>query len=178
MVIIKYINDLGYGISKVIKILVTGGTIDKQYNPLNGELIFTQSSVEKMLTQSRSTVKAKLEVLMLKDSLEMQDADRELLSQGCNKSQETKIVVTHGTDTMVESAQVIADSLTPDKTVVLLGAMVPYQFKESDALFNLGCAMSAVQILQPGVYITMNGQVFDYREVVKNRAIGEFESRA
>ena len=178
MVIIKYINDLGYGISKVIKILVTGGTIDKQYNPLNGELIFTQSSVEKMLTQSRSTVKAELEVLMLKDSLEMQDDDRELLSQSCNKSKETKIVITHGTDTMVESAQAIADKLTPDKTVVLLGAMVPYQFKQSDALFNLGCAMSSVQILPPGVYITMNGQVFDYREVVKNRAIGEFVQRA
>jgi L-asparaginase len=178
LVIIKYINDLGYGISKVIKILVTGGTIDKQYNPLNGELIFTQSSVEKMLTQSRSTVKAELEVLMLKDSLEMQDDDRELLSQSCNKSKETKIVITHGTDTMVESAQAIADKLTPDKTVVLLGAMVPYQFKQSDALFNLGCAMSSVQILPPGVYITMNGQVFDYREVVKNRAIGEFVQRA
>ena len=177
MVIIKYINDLGYGISKVIKILVTGGTIDKQYNPLNGELIFTQSSVEKMLVQSRSTVKAELEELMLKDSLEMQDDDRELLSQSCNKSKETKIVITHGTDTMVESAQAIADKLTPDKTVVLLGAMVPYQFKQSDALFNLGCAMSSVQILPPGVYITMNGQVFDYREVVKNRAIGEFVQR-
>ena len=131
-----------------------------------------------MLTQSRSTVKAELEVLMLKDSLEMQDDDRELLSQSCNKSKETKIVITHGTDTMVESAQAIADKLTPDKTVVLLGAMVPYQFKQSDALFNLGCAMSSVQILPPGVYITMNGQVFDYREVVKNRAIGEFVQRA
>lgn len=178
MVIIKYINDLSYGISKVIRILVTGGTIDKQYNPLSGELIFTQSSIEKMLAQSRSTVKAELEVLMLKDSLEMQDADRELLSQSCNNSKEKKIMIIHGTDTMVESAQAIAESLTPGKTVVLLGAMVPYQFKESDALFNLGCAMSAVQILSPGVYITMNGQVFDYREVVKNRAIGEFEPRA
>lgn len=178
MVIIKYINDLSYGISKVIRILVTGGTIDKQYNPLNGELIFTQSSIERMLAQSRSTVKAELEPLMLKDSLEMQDIDRELLSQRCNNSKETKIMITHGTDTMVESAQAIAESLTSGKTVVLLGAMVPYQFKESDALFNLGCAMSAVQILSPGVYITMNGQVFDHREVVKNRAIGEFEPRA
>jgi len=177
LVIIKYISDLDYGISKVIKILVTGGTIDKQYNPLNGELIFSKTSVEEMLAQSRNTVETELEVLMLKDSLEMQDQDREMLSMACNKSQETKIVITHGTDTMVESAQEIAAHLATDKTVVLLGAMVPYQFKQSDALFNLGCAISAVQILKPGVYVTMNGQVFDHKEVVKNRAIGEFVAR-
>ena len=158
----------------MIKVLITGGTIDKQYNPLNGELIFTQTSVEKMLLQSRSTVETELEVLMLKDSLEMQDQDREILSLACNKAAEKQIIITHGTDTMVESAETIHQYLASDKTVVLLGAMVPYQFKQSDALFNLGCAMSAVQILKPGVYITMNGQVFDHKEVVKNRAIGEF----
>lgn len=158
----------------MIKVLITGGTIDKQYNPLNGELIFTQTSVEKMLLQSRSTVETELEVLMLKDSLEMQDQDREILSLACNKAAEKQIIITHGTDTMVESAETIHQHLASDKTVVLLGAMVPYQFKQSDALFNLGCAMSAVQILKPGVYITMNGQVFDHKEVVKNRAIGEF----
>jgi L-asparaginase len=111
---------------------------------------------------------------MLKDSLEMNDDDREIISKACMQSEEKRIVVTHGTDTMVESAQVIAKSLSADKIVVFLGAMVPYQFKQSDALFNLGCALTAVQILSPGVYITMNGQVFDYREVQKNRAIGEF----
>jgi L-asparaginase len=177
LVLIKYINDLSYGMNTVIRILVTGGTIDKHYNPLNGELIFSQSSIERMLVQSRSTVKAELEVVMLKDSLEMDNSDRERLSQACNQSPEVRMIITHGTDTMVASAQTIAEQLPKDKVVVLLGAMVPYQFKESDALFNLGCAMSAVQILNPGVYITMNGQVFDYREVVKNRAIGEFESR-
>ncbi|MEH6449491.1 MAG: asparaginase domain-containing protein [Oleispira sp.] len=157
-----------------MKILITGGTLDKQYNPLNGELIFNQSSLADMLAQSRSTVETELEILMLKDSLEMKDDDRQVLSSACNACEQTQIIITHGTDTMVESAQAIAAQLSPSKTVVLLGAMVPYQFKGSDALYNLGCAMSAVQVLPAGVYITMNGQVFDYREVKKNRAIGQF----
>jgi L-asparaginase len=158
----------------MIRILITGGTIDKQYNLLNGELIFSQSSIEKMLQQSRQTVKTELEVLMLKDSLEMNDADRSVITQACIKASESKIIITHGTDTMVESAKAIAAQVSSDKTVILFGAMVPYSFKNSDALFNLGTAMAAVQILSPGVYITMNGQVFDYREVTKNRSIGEF----
>lgn len=157
-----------------MKILITGGTLDKQYNPLNGELIFNKSLVQEMLLQSRNTVKTDVEILMLKDSLEMNDDDRQQISQACYSSQEKQIIITHGTDTMVETAHAIAADLAEDKTVVLLGAMVPYQFKGSDALFNLGCAMSAAQILSPGVYITMNGQVFDYREVQKNRALGLF----
>ncbi|MBQ0724775.1 MAG: asparaginase, partial [Cycloclasticus sp.] len=96
------------------------------------------------------------------------------ISQACYDSNDQQIIITHGTDTMVETAHAIAVDLAADKTIVLLGAMVPYQVKGSDALFNLGCAMSAVQILSPGVYITMNGQVFDYREVQKNRALGLF----
>jgi len=161
-----------------MKILITGGTLDKQYNPLNGELIFNQSSITQMLNQSRSTVEVSTEVLMLKDSLDMIDTDRQRLSEACNASDEKQIIITHGTDTMVDSAQVIAADLDINKTVVLLGAMVPYQFKGSDALFNLGCAMSAVQVLPAGVYITMNGQVFNYREVKKNRTIGEFEKQS
>jgi L-asparaginase len=157
-----------------IKVLATGGTLDKRYNPLNGELIFSQTSIHELLKQSRNTVEIDLDVLMLKDSLEMNDADREIVSKACIKSEEKHIVITHGTDTMVESAQTIAKSISADKVVVLLGAMVPYQFKQSDALFNFGCALTAVQILSPGVYITMNGQIFDYREVQKNRTIGEF----
>ena len=161
-----------------MKIVITGGTLDKQYNPLNGELIFNTSSVMDMLVQSRNTVQTDVETLMLKDSLEMNDEDRQLIARACNNSRDSKIIITHGTDTMVETAHAIADELAVnlafDKTVVLLGAMVPYQFKGSDALFNLGCAMSAVQILPTGIYITMNGQVFDYREVQKNRALGLF----
>ena len=162
----------------MIRVLITGGTIDKQYNPINGELIFSQSSVEKMLQQSRLTVKTALDVLMLKDSLEMNDDDRSVITQACIRAAESKIVITHGTDTMVDSATAIAAQIGSDKVVVLLGSMVPYQFKNSDALFNLGTAIASVQILNPGVYITMNGQVFDYREVIKNRAIGEFVLRS
>lgn len=157
-----------------IKILATGGTLDKRYNPLNGELIFSQTSIDELLKQSRMTVEVNVEVLMLKDSLEMSDLDREIISLACINCKEKLIVITHGTDTMVESAKAIAQSLTSDKVVVLLGAMVPFQFKQSDALFNFGCALTAVQTLSAGVYITMNGQVFDYREVQKNRTLGEF----
>ena len=161
-----------------MKIVITGGTLDKQYNPLNGELIFNQSSIIDMLAQSRNTVKTDVETLMLKDSLEMSDEDRQSIANACNNSLDSQIIITHGTDTMVETAHAIANELAAnspsDKTIVLLGAMVPYQFKGSDALFNFGCAMSAVQILPAGIYITMNGQVFDYREVQKNRAIGQF----
>jgi L-asparaginase len=127
-----------------------------------------------MLQQSRNTIETDLEVLMLNDSLEMNDDDRQKISQACNKAKEKHIVITHGTDTMVDTANTVAMSLPQDKVVVLLGAMVPYRFKQSDALFNLGCALSAVQILPAGVYITMNGQVFDHKEVVKNRSIGQF----
>jgi L-asparaginase len=157
-----------------MKILITGGTLDKQYNPLNGELVFNQSSVMDMLAQSRNTLEINIDTLMLKDSLAMNDDDRMHLLQACNDCADKHIIITHGTDTMVASAHTIAAQLMPNKTVVLLGAMIPYQFRGSDALFNLGCAMAAVQILPPGVYITMNGQVFDYREVQKNRTLGEF----
>jgi L-asparaginase len=159
-----------------MKILITGGTLDKQYNPLNGTLIFNQSSITDMLAQSRNTLEIDIDTLMLKDSLEMNDDDRLLLSKTCNECDDKHVIITHGTDTMVESAQIIAAQLAPNKTVVLLGAMVPYQFKRSDALFNLGCAITAVQILPAGVYITMNGQVFDYRKVQKNRTLGKFVS--
>jgi L-asparaginase len=159
-----------------MKVLITGGTLDKQYNPLNGELVFNQSSLKEMLAQSRNTLEINTDTLMLKDSLEMSDEDRLHILKACNDCADKHIIITHGTDTMVASAHTIAAQLMPNKTVVLLGAMIPYQFKGSDALFNLGCAMAAVQILLPGVYITMNGQIFDYREVQKNRTLGEFVS--
>jgi len=159
-----------------IKVLITGGTIDKQYNELNGELIFTQSSVEDMLAQGGAKLDISVETVMLKDSLDMDDNDRQKILTSCLACEESQIVITHGTDTMVETSQVLAAGIK-DKTIVLLGAMVPYQFKNSDALFNLGCAMAAVQTLESGVYITMNGKVFKYDEVVKNRELGEFKHR-
>jgi len=159
-----------------IKVLITGGTIDKQYNELNGELIFTQSSVEDMLAQGGAKLDISVETVMLKDSLDMDDNDRQKILTSCLACEESQIVITHGTDTMVETSQVLAAGIK-DKTIVLLGAMVPYQFKNSDALFNLGCAIAAVQTLGNGVYITMNGKIFNYDEVIKNRELGEFKHR-
>jgi len=159
-----------------IKLLITGGTIDKQYDELNGELIFTQSGVEDMLAQGRAKLEISPETVMLKDSLDMDDNDRQQILKSCVACDESQIVITHGTDTMVETSQVLATEIK-DKTIVLLGAMVPYQFKNSDALFNLGCAIAAVQILKNGVYITMNGKVFNFDEVSKNKKLGEFQHR-
>ncbi len=159
-----------------IKLLITGGTIDKQYNELNGELIFTQSSVEDMLAQGRAKLDIAYETVMLKDSLDMDDNDRQRILTSCLTCDESKIVITHGTDTMVETSQVLAAEIK-DKTIVLLGAMIPYQFKKSDALFNLGCAIAAVQTLDCGIYITMNGKVSKYDEVFKNKEAGEFQSK-
>ena len=159
-----------------IRLLITGGTIDKKYNELNGELIFTESGVEDMLAQGRAQLDISTEMVMLKDSLDMDDDDRQKILSSCLACDETRIVITHGTDTMVETGQMLAAEIN-DKTIVLLGAMVPYQFKKSDALFNLGCAIAAVQTLDYGVYITMNGKVFHYDEVVKNKKIGEFQHR-
>jgi L-asparaginase len=159
-----------------IKVLITGGTIDKQYNELNGELIFTQSSVEDMLAQGGAKLDISVETVMLKDSLDMDDNDRQKILTSCLACEESQIVITHGTDTMVETSQVLSAGIK-DKTIVLLGAMVPYRFKNSDALFNLGCAMAAVQTLVNGVYITMNGKVFNFDKVVKNKTVGEFQSK-
>ena len=165
--------------SQSLQLFIAGGTIDKRYNPLNGELVFSESAITEMLQQGRSTVAIDVSTLMMKDSLEMSDDDRRTISEQCLACQHERIVVTHGTDTMVETAAVVAADLNASgqhKTVVLVGAMVPFQFKESDALFNLGAAITAVQLLPSGVYLTMNGQVFDYDHVVKDRSRGLFQS--
>lgn len=159
-----------------VKLLITGGTIDKKYNELNGELIFNQSSIDQMLEQGRSKVDIATEEVMMKDSLEMTDTDRGKILAACLASAESRIVITHGTDTMVETSNVLAANIE-NKTIVLLGAMIPYQFKNSDALFNLGCAISAVQALPYGIYITMNGKIFPHSDVVKNTSIGEFQKK-
>lgn len=159
-----------------IKLLITGGTIDKQYNELSGELIFARSSVEKILAQARVTLPLSLVTLMLKDSLDMEDSDRQQILDSCMGASESRIVITHGTDTMIETAQVLAQAIK-EKSIVLLGAMVPYQFKNSDALFNLGLALGVVQTLPPGVYIAMNGQIFNHDEVIKNQDMGEFQKK-
>lgn len=156
-----------------IRILITGGTIDKDYDPMTGELTFAKSHLSNMLNQVRCKAKYVLEEIMLKDSLQMRDEDRQEILKSCMDCQEDKIIVTHGTDTMVETAQVLGKNIR-GKTVVLVGAMVPYAFGASDALFNLGCSFSAVQALQQGVYVTMNGKIFPWDNVRKNRESGEF----
>ena len=161
--------------SSNLRLLITGGTIDKCYNELNGELHFTQSHIPKMLEQGHCKAEIAIETLMLKDSLDMEKADREVILQACQKSCESMIIITHGTDTMTLTAAHLAMQIN-NKTIVLLGAMVPYVFKQSDSLFNLGCAITAVQCLSSGIYITMNGKVFPWDQVAKNKQQGIFES--
>ena len=158
-----------------IKILVTGGTIDKVYNELTGELTFDNSHLNEMLERSRSTVAIDSEVLFLKDSLDMTNEDRNLILSKCLECNENKVVITHGTDTMVETARLLGGQIK-NKVVVLFGSMIPYSINNSDSLFNLGAALSAVQNKTNGVYIAMNGQVFDFDKVEKNKALGIFEN--
>ncbi|MDZ7361945.1 MAG: asparaginase [candidate division KSB1 bacterium] len=158
-----------------IKILVTGGTFDKEYNEINGALYFKDTHINEMLRLGRCRLDIQVRTLMMIDSLDMTEADRQLILEHCKKSPEDKIVITHGTDTMVETAKVLGENIQ-DKTIVLTGAMIPYAFGSSDGLFNLGSALSFVQALPPGVYIAMNGKCFSWNNVRKNRERGEFEA--
>ncbi|MCX8054311.1 MAG: asparaginase [Ignavibacteria bacterium] len=157
-----------------IRIFVTGGTFDKEYNELNGTLFFKDTHINEMLKLGRARVPIEVRTLMMMDSIDMTDADRELIASNCLKTEESKIIITHGTDTMVETARVIAEKVK-DKTIVLTGAMIPYKFGSSDGLFNLGSAIALVQTLPPGVYIAMNGRYFNWDNCQKNRDKGEFE---
>lgn len=159
----------------MIRILVTGGTFDKEYDEVRGRLFFKDSHVAEMLDKGRSQVSVSVRTLMMIDSLEMSDADRALVVEQCRQCQEDRIVVTHGTDTMVETARAIAAAQLSQKTVVLTGAMIPYAFGSSDGLFNLGSALSFAQVLPPGVYVAMNGQHFRWDQVRKNRDTATFE---
>lgn len=162
-----------------MQLILTGGTIDKHYNELNGELGFSETHIDEMLAQSRTTVDFSISKVMLKDSLEMTDEDREEIAAVCLKSAETQVVITHGTDTMVETAQVLAARLKEagqEKSVVLFGAMLPYELANSDGLFNFGSAVAAAQLVDAGVYLAMNGKIFPFDDVRKNKAEGLFES--
>jgi L-asparaginase len=158
----------------VIRILVTGGTFDKTYDEIGGRLSFAATHLPEMLGLGRSRVETTIEVLMMIDSLDMTDADRARIASRCAECEEERIVITHGTDTMVDTARVVAESVR-EKTIVLTGAMVPYAFGSSDGLFNLGSALSFAQALPSGVYIAMNGQHFAWNNVKKNRDTGIFE---
>ena len=159
----------------MIRIFVTGGTFDKTYDEIRGELAFRDTHLGEMLKLGRSRVEVTIRTLMMIDSLDMTEADRELIVRNCAQCSESRIVITHGTDTMVETAAAIAKGVS-GKTVVLTGAMIPYAFGSSDGLFNLGSALSFVQVLPPGVYIAMNGQHFTWDRVRKNRETGAFET--
>jgi L-asparaginase len=158
----------------MICIFVTGGTFDKTYDEIRGQLSFGQTHLPEMLRLGRSRVEVSIQTLMMIDSLDMSDRDRELIVRSCAECGGSRIVVTHGTDTMVETAAAIARGVS-GKTVVLTGAMIPYAFGSSDGLFNLGSALSFAEVLPPGVYIAMNGQHFMWDRVRKNRETGVFE---
>jgi L-asparaginase len=157
-----------------IRVFVTGGTFDKEYDEIRGRLYFQDTHLPQMLELGRCRVNVEIRTLMMVDSLDMSDADRDLIARHCREAPEDRIVITHGTDTIVETAALLARSV-PDKTIVLTGAMIPIAFGSSDGLFNLGGALTAVQVLDPGVYVVMNGRVFDWDGVRKNRATGMFE---
>jgi L-asparaginase len=157
-----------------IRIFVTGGTFDKEYNEITGHLFFKDTHLPEMLRLGRSRVEVWIDTLMMIDSLDMTDADRDLIAERCMQAEESLVVITHGTDTMAQTARLLA-SRGIGKTIVLTGAMIPYKFGSSDGLFNLGSALAFVQTLQPGVYVAMNGRIFNWDNVRKNRESGEFE---
>ncbi len=157
-----------------IRIFITGGTFDKEYNELNGQLFFKDTHMSELLEKGRSKVPVEIRTLMMVDSLEMTGHDRDLIAHQCNQCEESRIVITHGTDTMSETAKVLAEKVK-DKTIVLTGAMIPIKFGSSDGLFNLGSALAFAQTLSPGVYIAMNGRYFTWDNVRKNKQTGIFE---
>ena len=158
-----------------VRLLITGGTIDKVYNQSNGELEFDKTHFPEMVKRSRVEVDLTLEEIMLLDSLDMVDKERDLIVDSCLSCEEDFILITHGTDTMCDTARLIGES-DIDKTIVLFGAMVPYAVSNSDALFNFGCALGSLQLLESGVYVAMNGRVLPWDDVEKNRALGVFQS--
>lgn len=158
-----------------VRVFVTGGTFDKEYDELHGTLNFRNTHVHEMLERGRCGIDVEIEMLMMLDSLEMTETHRRHIVRACQECGESQIVITHGTDTMVETARAIAGAVG-DKTIVLTGAMIPYAFGSSDGLFNLGSALSFVQALCPGVYVAMNGKCFPWDRVRKNRERGVFEA--
>lgn len=160
----------------MIQIFITGGTFDKEYNYITGELFFRNTHMAAMLAQGRNKVPIDIKTLMMIDSLEMSEEDRGIILHNCKKSKYKDIVVTHGTDTMVQTAEVLASANLNDKTIVITGAMIPAAFgNSSDGFFNLGASLAFAQSLEPGVYISMNGRYFNWDNVRKNKKTGFFE---
>lgn len=161
-------------LSMAIRIFITGGTFDKEYDEISGQLFFNETHLPEMLRLGRCRVDVDIRTLMMIDSLQMNETDRQLIADHCLRAEADRIVITHGTDTMVETAKLLASQIK-NKTIVLTGAMIPYKFGSSDGLFNLGSALAFVQTLPHGVYIAMNGRWFNWNNVWKNRKTGIFE---
>jgi len=160
----------------MIQVFVTGGTFDKEYNYINGALFFKDTHLPEMFSRGRCTVEVDVKTLMMVDSLEMTDADRDIIIHNCRRCTHQRIILTHGTDRMVETARHLAQAGIEDKTIVLTGAMIPYAFgTSSDGFFNLGSALAFVQTLPPGIYVVMNGRYFEWNNVRKNLNTGNFE---
>ena len=158
-----------------IQIFITGGTFDKEYNEITGKLYFKDTHLKEMLSMGRSQLDVQITTLMMIDSLDMTNDDRYIILESCKNCLLDKIIITHGTDTMIDTAKFLAkDNI--DKTIVFTGAMIPIDFGSSDGLFNLGSAMGFVQSLESGIYIAMNGRCFNYDKVRKNTKTGIFES--
>lgn len=157
-----------------IRIFITGGTFDKEYNELNGQLYFKDTHLSDLLEMGRNKIPVEIRTLMMVDSLEMTEEDRELIVHQCNNCDESQIIITHGTDTMAETAKIIAQKMI-NKTIILTGAMIPIKFGSSDGLFNLGSALAFAQSLPTGVYVAMNGRFFNWNNVRKNKQTGVFE---
>ena len=161
----------------MIQIFITGGTFDKSYNYINGELFFEKTHLPEMLERSRCKLDVEVETLMMIDSLDMKSSDLKKIISKCKNSKHKRIVITHGTDTLVNTAKAIAKEKL-DKTIVLTGALIPYEFgNSSDGFFDLGCALSFVLTFEKGVYITMHGKYFNWNEVKKNKEKGVFEKK-
>jgi len=163
--------------SQPIRVFVTGGTFDKEYDELSGRLFFRDTHLPEMLRRGRCRLEVAVEALMMIDSLDMTDADRQVVLESCRSCPEERIVITHGTDTMADTARALHGAAI-GKTIVLTGAMIPYAFGSSDGLFNLGSALSFAQVLPPGVYVAMNGRFFPGDRVRKDRSTGIFEQTA
>jgi len=157
-----------------IRVFVTGGTFDKEYNDIDGTLFFKDTHVREMLQLGRCGLAIEIRTLMMIDSTEMNDSDRDIIRRSCQESATKRIIITHGTDTMAQTAKFLGETIR-DRTVVLTGAMIPYTFGSSDGLFNLGSAIAFAQTLPPGVYVAMNGRCFSCDNVRKNKSTGVFE---
>ena len=158
-----------------LRILATGGTFDKHYDEIAGKLTFADSHLPEVIRRARITVPVALELLPALDSLDMHDADRQRILGSCLQADENAIIIVHGTDTMRETAEVLGNAKLA-KTIVLMGAMIPYEIANSDAFFNFGFACGVAQMLPHGVYVAMNAQVFTWDKVQKNRVAGVFEA--